>query len=767
MRSPITVLECLPEHFATKRWHVAPDGKPVREDFDAGKWFTCSPGTICGIEELSRMLSIIERDPRRFIIRGEPCPGVDLSRPVYRRSRERKGEPPTFREVADGVRWVCLDIDKVKVPAAVDLATAAGCELAIRFLISTLPVEFQDVTCHWQFSSSAGMLGAGTLSAHLWYWFDRPVRDAAIGHYAETLGLKIDRSLFHAVQPHYTAAPIFEGVVDPLPCRSGLLPGAQREVRADFGDESLACALLARHWPEKGGGQHQAQLALAGALLSSGWSNERALEVLDRVCPDDAERTLENTADRIGANEPVTAWRKLAEILGAEPAAKIRELLGCDDAQWERKLLRTDKGAVKTSLANALQVIASHKDWTGVLAYDERRLRAVFVAAPPWGEGHEGADARLPRDVTDADGARAVAWFARRYRAGFTSAMVLEAMNAVARQDSFDSVRDYFVGLTWDGVPRLDTWLTTYCGAADTTYIRAVAAKWAISAVARTFDPGCKVDTMIILEGNQGIGKSFGLRALAGADHFADSLPDLEHKDAKQYVHGPLIVEVAELDAFNKKDATAIKSFLTMQVDRFRPPYGRTTEDFPRRCVFAGTTNKEAYLRDETGGRRFWPVRVTRCDVGGIARARDQLWGEAVARYHAAEAWWLDAMGEVAARAEQDARHEDHPYTEKIVAALERGVPQRGQWGPKVDVWTIPPNAADVSVAELLEHVLELPRSTWSAVQRDIGRILIRLGWTRRQVRQAIGQGRTWRYFRPLHQMVHQLAVPSGARSAN
>ena len=156
------------------------------------------------------------------------------------------------------------------------------------------------------------------------------------------------------------------------------------------------------------------------------------------------------------------------------------------------------------------------------------------------------------------------------------------------------------------------SWLIDYAGAEDTQYIRAVSSKFIISAIARALDPGCKVDTMLILEGPQGKFKSMLLRALAGGkEYFSDNLPDLQSKDAMDHIRGPWIIEIKELEAFNKTRTTAIKGWLDCQDDRFRPAYGSKTIDFPRRCVFAGTTNSKTYLKDPTGNRRFWPVWIT------------------------------------------------------------------------------------------------------------------------------------------------------------
>jgi hypothetical protein len=161
--------------------------------------------------------------------------------------------------------------------------------------------------------------------------------------------------------------------------------------------------------------------------------------------------------------------------------------------------------------------------------------------------------------------------------------------------------------LHWDGVERLDRWLSTYLGADDSDYSRAVGSRWLISAVARTFQPGAKADCCLILEGPQGIRKSTALRTIAG-EYFTDELADLGSKDAAMQTRGVWIIELSELDSLSHAEVARIKAFMSRTTDRFRPPYGMRLVESPRQCVFAGTVNHGTYLRDETGGRRFWPI---------------------------------------------------------------------------------------------------------------------------------------------------------------
>lgn len=206
----------------------------------------------------------------------------------------------------------------------------------------------------------------------------------------------------------------------------------------------------------------------------------------------------------------------------------------------------------------------------------------------------------------------------------------------------------------------------THLGAEDKPLNRAFAALWMISAIARVMRPGCKADHMLILEGPQGARKSTALKVLAGEDWFTDELGELGSKDTALQMRGVWIIEIAELDSIGRAEVERIKSFLTRTIDRYRPPYGRYVVEVPRQCVFAGTVNPDTYLRDETGNRRFWPLRCGTIDVDAIRRDRDQLWAEAFHLFEQGVTWWLPPELKAAAEEEQEARYEVDPWEEVI-----------------------------------------------------------------------------------------------------
>jgi predicted P-loop ATPase len=242
-------------------------------------------------------------------------------------------------------------------------------------------------------------------------------------------------------------------------------------------------------------------------------------------------------------------------------------------------------------------------------------------------------------------------------------------------------------GLKWDGVQRVDGWLSAYLGVEDNEYARAVGSRWLISAVARIFRPGAKADCCLILEGPQGIRKSTALRTLAG-EFFTDELADLGSKDAAMQTRGVLIIELSELDSLSHSEVARIKAFMSRTTDRFRPPYGMRLVESPRQCVFAGTVNHSTYLRDETGARRFWPITCGGIEVEALARDRDQLWAEAKAKFEAGCVWWLNTAELVQmASNEQIERYEGDPW--------EGGI---ARWAD---------DRPSVSISEILEKCLQ------------------------------------------------------------
>ncbi len=248
---------------------------------------------------------------------------------------------------------------------------------------------------------------------------------------------------------------------------------------------------------------------------------------------------------------------------------------------------------------------------------------------------------------------------------------VFDGVNVIAQLNKFHSVRNFLDGLVWDGVPRLDNWLTDYLSVPASDWTKLIGPKVLLSAVARITQPGCKVDNVLVLEGEQGVGKSTAVSILFGDNWFADSLPSIDKPDAAIQLAGKWCIEIAELSAMKRADVESIKAFVSRRVDRFRAPYDKSAEDHERQSVFIGTTNRDDYLKDDTGNRRFWPVLCDGAlDFKGLKADRDQLWAEALARYRQGERWWLEGAENDVAQAEQSDRREDDPWELKVMQYL-------------------------------------------------------------------------------------------------
>lgn len=414
--------------------------------------------------------------------------------------------------------------------------------------------------------------------------------------------------------------------------------------------------------------------------------------------------------------------------------------------RWFKQLRLDLAGTPERNEANIITALSNDEAFAGALVFDEFRQEVLIRRQLPWDEQQPS----LPRAWTDADDVRCAEWLQRR-EINVGPATVSRAAGAVARVICVHPVRDYLAGLRWDGVPRLTQWVVAYLGAEDTPLNRAIGSRWMISGVARIMQPGCKVDHMLILEGPQGAKKSSAIKTLAGPEWFTDELAEIGSKDAAQQMRGIWIVEFAELDAISRAEVSRIKAFLTRTTDRYRPPYERYVVTIPRQCIFAGSVNPETYLRDETGNRRFWPVRCGSIDLDALARDRDQLWAEAVARYRDGAIWWLDEPELIAsAKAEQDQRYHADAWDARIDRWLvyERRRVNHGYGN--YDDWRDeeverPAPLTDVSVGEVLEGALGIEAGRWTkADQMRVGAYLKTRHWERYQARS--GALREWRY---------------------
>ena len=243
-----------------------------------------------------------------------------------------------------------------------------------------------------------------------------------------------------------------------------------------------------------------------------------------------------------------------------------------------------------------------------------------------------------------------------------------DAVTRIALEYQFNPIIDYLDGLKWDGQKRIDTWLTVYLGADDTPLHRAMGRKWLLAAVRRVRLPGCKFDNIPTLEGPQGSLKSTLVREMAGGrENFSDAdILQSDKREQQELCEGVWFYEIAELSGLHKGEVEKVKAFASRQEDKARPAYARRVSVRPRTCVFVGTTNDDEYLQDQTGNRRFWPIRIGRIDIEAFRRDRDQLFAEAAVGEATGELLVLPEELRADAAALQDSRVVSDPWADRL-----------------------------------------------------------------------------------------------------
>jgi predicted P-loop ATPase len=344
-----------------------------------------------------------------------------------------------------------------------------------------------------------------------------------------------------------------------------------------------------------------------------------------------------------------------------------------ENADWRQQLKITEKGGIAQTIENVVIILRHDPKLAGRIAINEMEHNIVTLSSLPWRQ------VKSPSQWTDADDA-ALRYYLERFYGISGKDRIFDAVNVVAQEGSFHPVREYLDSCTWDGVPRVETLLIDYLGAEDSPYTRAVTRKALVAAVARIYRPGCKFDYMLTLRGRQGLGKS-ALIARLGGKWFSDTFTTMQGKDAYEQVMGVWIMEVGELAGMRKAEAETIKLYISKQVDRFRPAYGRRLQEFPRQCIFVATTNETQFLRDATGNRRFWVVDTPGTPTHSIwdeltPETVRQIWGEAVELYKAGEELFLPRELEEAAREIQDLYEEENPRAGLVADYLDRLLPE-------------------------------------------------------------------------------------------
>ncbi|WP_417268553.1 VapE domain-containing protein [Celeribacter baekdonensis] len=413
----------------------------------------------------------------------------------------------------------------------------------------------------------------------------------------------------------------------------------------------------------------------------------------------------------------------LDSVIPADELADIDALVGLpatsEDADWGRVI--TERGKPVNNLSNAIVYLGRNLD--SILPDLRHNLMTV---RDEWRGGQ----------LNDSALALARTGLERRGLKTVGKELVADAAMSVAKRLQYHPICDDLRSRPHDGVERLDTWLVRHAGAEDTPYVRAVGRKFIIQMVARVMAAGCKADHTLVLSGPQGQNKSTACQILAGKEYFSDTLPSItgDKTDAIRHLQGKWLVELAELAPSRKSESEDLKAFLSGAVDRVRLPYARFDERFPRQCVFVGTTNEDQFLRDATGGRRFWPVVVRQViDIEALAEERDQIFAEAFAAYEAGEAWWLDREFEAEhAQPVQDAARESDSWADDVAAWLAK---------PADDFDGVADVRTEVTISEVLGGALGLTSGQQTmATQKRAANVLKGLGWVKGHTRQ----GKRW-----------------------
>lgn len=475
------------------------------------------------------------------------------------------------------------------------------------------------------------------------------------------------------------------------------------------------------------GVQHNTLVSIAGTMRRRGMNaNEifvALMEVNKRCEQPGPTENIKGIADSMVQYAPhdlasgKIPMRKVYADLVDERKPELRYEDPRPDPEWRERLMppHSQGDRPEKELANIETCLAFCPDYSGSIVYDEFGEKNKFTRDLLNGKIRAGA-------TVDEQAMNLIAIdIKREFDIRSAGTMMLDAVKTVAKKNRVHPVREYLSDLKWDKLSRLDTWLSTYLGAPHNEYHSELGRRWLISAVARIMYPGCKADICPIMEGGQGLGKSTAL-AILGGEWYTELAGDLNQTNTLMALRGKWIVEIGELSAMSRADVNLIKSFMSRAIDTYREPWGKIAEDHPRQFIFCGTTNQDAYLKDETGNRRFWPIECNPVIGGMIDRAalirdRDQLWAEAYFDFQDGQKWHVeDSKVLMLAKEIQSDRCETDPWFEEIAAFVT--------------------GKNEVRIDFVLKYALDRGVKDWTQSDKNrVGRTLKQLGFSSKTVR--------------------------------
>ena len=385
---------------------------------------------------------------------------------------------------------------------------------------------------------------------------------------------------------------------------------------------------------------------------------------------------------------------------------------------------RTKSGAPIINVHACSLMLSGIPEFKGMFWYDEFHQKYYTTMPMPRSNGVIFKDTR---EFSQIDNLYLLKFFQSNLGLSkLSDDMLYKAVIMFCQMNTRNEVREWMDSLKWDGTQRLDKFFVDCYGARNDEYAHAVGRNFWTGMVARIYRPGCQLDTMVVLEGGQGIFKSQSIKAIGGK-WYSEVSTSVDRSDFYQVLHGNILLEIAELNAFGKADITKIKQIISCQTDRYRAPYARGPENHPRQSVFVGSTNESHWMKDHTGGRRFWPIKCRNIDLSKIRAERDQCFAEAVQRFKSGADWYK--MPKERTLEEQEQRREVDEWQDRVE-----------------DYVTRPGNPGYCTVLQVAEDGLKFDtKNVDSRVQRRIAAILSVIGWEKSTKRYGEKLKRVWR----------------------